>query len=80
MARDNAQDAFVWFFIRLIQAHWLHLAVEMAIAAQERLIEIAAVFGDVARQGANAVFKQVALRAAAAAAVLNSGIVGMLGI
>ena len=52
----------------------------MAIAAQERLIEIAAVFGDVARQGANAVFKQIALRAAAAAAVLDSGIVGMLGI
>lgn len=52
----------------------------MAIAAQERLIEIAAVFGDVARQGANTVFKQVALRAAAAAAVLDSGIVGMPGI
>ena len=56
------------------------MAVEMAIAAQERLIEIAAVFGDVARQGANTVFKQIALRAAAAAAVLDSGIVGMLGI
>ena len=81
MAHDDAQDAFVWFFIRLIQAHRLHLAVKMAIAAQERLIEIAAVFGDVARQGANAVFKQIALRAAAAAAaVLDSGIVGMLGI
>ena len=80
MAHDDAQDAFVWFFIRLIQAHRLHLAVEMAIAAQERLIEIAAVFSDVARQGANAVFKQVALRAASAAAVLDSGIVGMLGI
>jgi len=42
----------------------------MAIAAQERLIEIAAVFGDVARQGANTVFKQIALRAAASAACL----------
>ena len=80
MAHDDAQDTFVWFFIRLIQAHRLHLVVEMAIAAQERLLEIAAVFGDVARQGANAVFKQIALRAAAAAAVLDSGIVGMLGI
>ena len=75
-----AQDAFVWFFIRHIQAYRLHLAVEMTITAQERLIEIAAVFGDVARQGANAVFKQIALRAAAAAAVLDSGIVGMPGI
>ena len=56
------------------------MVVEMAIAAQERLLEIAAVFSDVARQGANAVFKQIALRAASAAAVLNSGIVGMLGI